>query len=67
MARPAVPHCKSCDALRKYLYTWRIDVRPRYQYSCVLKNLDINGQEIRTSPLWCPFRHNVQTGTDAKT
>lgn len=47
MARPKVPHCKDCPHCHgtRNVY-WRCNETGKL----------ISGQEIRTSPLWCPFR-----------
>lgn len=47
MARPVVPHCKDCSSCHGYKFSyWR----------CLKTGKFIDGQEIRTSPLWCPLR-----------
>lgn len=62
MARPKVPHCRDC----RYLFDVNAIGSFRNSYGSwhcnhpdVLEGLfgrAVNGQEVRTSPLWCPFR-----------
>ena len=56
MARPTVPHCKDCKFLedRRSFYSWRR--YERSEWRCAEIRKDISGQEVRTSPSWCPLR-----------
>ena len=47
MARPKVPHCKECMHL--YGEKWSY-------WKCLKIKRFMTGQEVRTSPLWCPLR-----------
>ena len=53
MARPTVPHCKDCPWLRDK--RCRFDVRGIW--FCARSERFINGQEVRTSPVWCLRRY----------
>ena len=55
MPRPTVPHCKDCKYLRS-LAPYGVRVGVRCSHRCTLKNESVTGQEVRTSPLWCPLR-----------
>ena len=58
MPRPKVPHCKECRNLEdKNDHYYPLECRNAYGcWFCKKKNKYINGQEIRTSPIWCPLR-----------
>ena len=57
MSRPKVPHCKTCPHLDSYSLTWNVMVSDRLRHFCRLKDdRHITGQEVRTSPFWCPRR-----------
>lgn len=68
MARPKVPHCKECNFLRGF------PVRPwesQGSWYCRKMQKPVDGQSVRTSPRWCPFRFsgddNAFTRENAKT
>lgn len=64
MARPKVPHCKECSSLTGFpTGFWGFS---RYgSWSCLAEDKrSISGQEVRTSPVWCPLR---SARVDAKT
>lgn len=53
MARPKVPHCKECSFLTGHPKGWS----DKYgSWRCTRCDRWINGQEVRTSPSWCPLR-----------
>lgn len=55
MGRPKVKHCRECIYLDSYEYT-DTRVRPsRSSHRCKLADRHITGQEVRTSPRWCPL------------
>lgn len=56
MARPTVPHCKDCKYLsdRRNMYGYRFYIRAGWK--CLEAKRTITGQEVRTSPVWCPLR-----------
>lgn len=56
MARPKVPHCKNCPHLNGYSITWNVLVADRVHHICEKTEKSITGQEVRTSPTWCPRR-----------
>ncbi len=58
MPRPKVPHCKSCNYSRD-LNQCNFYYKQKY-WICKLNNKYINGQEIRTSPKWCPLRNKQE-------
>ena len=47
MARPKVPHCKECARLHGEKWSY---------WKCLALGRFITGQEVRTSPKWCPLR-----------
>lgn len=59
MARPKVPKCKECN----YLTDLRHPSDAKGCYKCTINGKHyndmkyINGQEVRTSPKWCPLRY----------
>lgn len=58
MARPKVPHCKDCPYLEDRRRDWGLAWRNAYGlWYCRERCLYISGQEVRTSPRWCPNRH----------
>ncbi len=58
MPRPKVPHCKKCIHLKNYNSFKMHYVQGAWM--CMLKKEHINGQEIRTSPKWCPLRNKKE-------
>ena len=66
MARPTVPHCKECKHLEdKNENYWPTALRNAYGcWFCKKVNKYINGQEIRTSPGWCPLRARGKTSAE---
>lgn len=64
MGRPKVPHCKECSQLRGYPTGYFGDSLYGCWSCLALGKRPISGQEVRTSPLWCPLR---QLQKDAKT
>ena len=63
MARPTVPHCKECRYLEdKNEYYYPSILKSAYGcWFCNKVQKYINGQEIRTSPNWCPIRAQGKT------
>ena len=59
MARPTVPHCYDCKHLSSYCYTQYCTV-PRHNHKCLLIDRYMSGQEVRTSPTWCPLRYTFR-------
>ena len=58
MARPKVPHCKECPHLKDYRRDWGPCWRNVYgSWRCGYVDKHITGQEVRTSPVWCPLRY----------
>lgn len=53
MARPKVPHCKECRYLTGWPKSW---LDKQGAWKCTRCERCIDGQEVRTSPKWCPFR-----------
>lgn len=65
MARPEVPHCKACRYLQGY--PWERGLAYEYKqgvWRCSKVQKHVGGQEIRTSPKWCPKRKPWLYGLD---
>ena len=61
MARPKVPHCKDCPSVSEYRPWVNIFMQSdRASWRCKLMQRSISGQEIRTSPVWCPRRQDAK-------
>lgn len=58
MARPKCRKCKECKHLKDFRK--REDKRGIYTCRYTDENKWINGQEIRTSPFWCPIGHTLK-------
>jgi len=55
MPRPKVRHCKDCPHLKIYGGLLPIVSQVHHTYMCDRNGEYINGQEVRTSPHWCPL------------
>lgn len=66
MARPKVPHCKECKHLEdKNEHYYPSILKNAYGcWFCKSQDKYINGQEIRTSPTWCPLRALGRTSAE---
>ena len=62
MARPKVPHCKECPHVSEFRPSLNYFIQSdRANWHCMWMQRSISGQEIRTSPAWCPRRRNAKT------
>lgn len=72
MARPTVPHCKDCPHIYElqHSFPWAYGYFrcQRSSWKCLKVDQWVNGQEVRTSPKWCPRRQDAliaKPGTNA--
>lgn len=56
MSRPTVPHCKECRYWDSFVYTDRRVTPSRSVSRCKMNLRYMTGQDVRTSPIWCPLR-----------
>lgn len=65
MGRPTVPHCKECTHIQEFnchvFWAYGFLHSSRSSWKCNLCDRWVTGQEVRTSPKWCPRRQNAES------